>query len=99
MNCNGLAAHYVDLLADDKLMKADIIHLIETSLEKNEGNQFNIAGYKSHFINVGNGKGIAVYFKSEHFNHEQDFIAANMQLTKFTSNEVDVKQWKVGRTP
>ena len=70
MNCAGLAAHYVDILADDTLMKGDIIHLIETSLEKNEGNQFNIPGYKSHFVNVGNGKGIAVYFKSELFCHE-----------------------------
>ena len=90
LNCAGLAAHYVDILADDKLMKGDIIHLVETSLEKNEGNQFNIPGYKSHFVNVGNGKGIAVYFKSKRFNHEKDFIAANMQLTKLTSNEVDV---------
>ena len=90
LNCAGLAAHYVDILADEKLMKADIIHLIETSLEKNEENGLNIPGYISHFINVGNGKGIATYFKSELFSHEQDFIAANMQLTKFTSNELDV---------
>ena len=90
LNCAGLAAHYEDIQADDKMLNADIIHLFETSLENNEGNQFNIPGYESHFLNVSKGKGIAVYFKSKLFSHEQDIIATNMQLTKFTSNEVDV---------
>ena len=30
LNCAGLAAHYVDIEKDEHLMKADVIHLIET---------------------------------------------------------------------
>ena len=36
LNCAGLKPHFKDILADDKLMEADLIHLIETSLEKND---------------------------------------------------------------
>ena len=90
LNCAGLKSHFEDILADDKLMNADIIHLLETSLEKNENQLWNIPGYIPHFINVGNGKGIATYFKHILFSHEQDHIASNMQLTKFASKELDV---------
>ena len=90
LNCAGLASHFIDIIADEKLMKADIIHLIETSLEKSEGRQLTIPGYASHFINVGKGKGIVTYFKEEVFSHGQDSIAKNMQITKFTSQDLDV---------
>ena len=65
LNCAGLAPHYVDILSDDKLIKADILHLIETSLEKNEGNRLCIPGYKYRFINVSNGKEIAKFTSNE----------------------------------
>jgi hypothetical protein len=90
LNCNGLTSHFIDILADDKIMNADIIHLIETSLEKNEGGQFSLTGCRAHFINVGNGRGIVTYFKERVFTQEQDIIATNMQLTKFSSCHVDV---------
>ena len=90
MNCAGLKPHFIDILADAKLMKADVIYLIETSPEKNEGDQLQIPGYKSQFINVGNGKGITTYFKDTLFTHEQDLVANNMQITKFTTSDLDV---------
>ena len=90
LNCAGLAYHFMDIIADEKLKKADIIHLVETSLENNTKEQFSIPGYEAHFINVSKGKGIMTYFKPNIFIHEQDFVAPNMQITKFTSNEVDV---------
>ena len=57
LNCAGLSSHFMDILADKKLLKADIIHLIETSLEKEEGLHLTIPGYKTHFINISKGKG------------------------------------------
>ena len=41
-------------------------------------------------INVGNGKGIATYFKENVFSHQQDVKQSKMQVTKFTSMELDV---------
>ena len=90
LNCAGLASHFIDIAADEKLKKADVIHLVETSVEKNASEQYNQPGYESHFINVGKGRGIMTYFKPGTFVHEKDFEATNMQMTKFTSNELDI---------
>ena len=40
LNCAGLTSHFIDIVADEKLKKADIIHLIETSLKKNASEQY-----------------------------------------------------------
>ena len=91
LNCAGLAPHYIDVLADEKLIKSDIIHLLETSLEnKEEIQHLSIQGYQSHFINVSRGKGIVTYFKPRMFTHEKDFVASNIQVTKFKSHNLDV---------
>ena len=91
LNCAGLAPHYIDVLVDTKLQKADIIHLVETSLEGTEKcEHLRVPEYESHFINVNRGKGIATYFKTSIFTHERDYVATNMQVTKFKSPELDV---------
>ena len=90
LNCAGLKSHSVDILADKKLLYADIIHLVETSLDTTDHGFLTIPGYKSHFINVGNGKGIATFYKDELFNHQEDYVETNMQITKFSSKELDV---------
>ena len=91
LNCAGLAPHFIDVLADEKLLKADIIHLVETSLRNTEeSQQLSIQGYQSHFLNVSKGKGIVTYFKPKLFTHEADFVASNMQITKFKSKNLDV---------
>ena len=90
LNCAGLKAHTMDILADDTLKEADIIHLIETSLDTMEEVQFTIPGYSQHYINVGNGKGIASFFKDNVFKHEQDYVENSMQITKFSSKSLDV---------
>merc|ERR1712240_667991 len=59
LNCTGLRAHMVDLKADEHLLNADVIHLIETSLSATDTNEYKVPGYSSHFINIGNRKGIA----------------------------------------
>ena len=53
LNCAGLRAHYEDIKADDKLHKADVIFLVETSLKKDdEIEEFILEGYKKAFIKV-----------------------------------------------
>ena len=47
-------------------------------------------GYKSHFNSVGPGKGLAVYFKEDIFEHVQDVKKDNMQLTKLKSSRMDI---------
>ena len=47
-------------------------------------------GYDSHFISIGNGKGIATYYKSDMVQHQQDVKETNMQVTKFTSPDLDI---------
>ena len=50
LNCAGLKPHFLDIQADKHLMKADIIHLIETSLDVVEENLFGLTGYQPHFL-------------------------------------------------
>ena len=90
LNCAGLKPHYEDILYDEAVQRGDIIHLIETSLEKNEESPLNLWGYESHIISVGNGKGIATYYKASMFTNKHDYITPNMQITKFCSNKIDV---------
>ena len=40
-------------------------------------------------VNVGKGKGIATYFKAGVFEHVKDVKELNMQITKFTSSDID----------
>ena len=71
-------------------MKADIIHLIETSLDVDAENLFGLTGYQPHFLNIGKGKGIATYYKKGVVKHEQDLKENNMQITKFTCQDLDI---------
>ena len=90
LNCAGLKPHFADIQADEHLLQADIIHLIETSLDDTEIEEYTLPGYNSHFINVGNGKGIATFYKPEVVKPEQDLKDKNIQITKFTSSNLDV---------
>ena len=89
LNCAGLAPHFLDIECDEHLMKADVIHLIETSVEEQDEPHFSLAGYRSHYISIGNGKGLATYFKSTVVQYEQEVRQTNMQIVKFTSPDLD----------
>ena len=68
LNIAGLSAHYADLLEDYKMLKADVIHLQETSLTPRSNGPFpyDIPGFaETSIISEGNGKGVATY--SKHF--------------------------------
>ena len=78
LNCAGLKPNFTDVQSDEHLLKADIIHLIETSIGIAEEDQHQIKGCDSHFINIGNGKGIATYYKPDMVEHQQDVKETNM---------------------
>ena len=90
LNCAGLQAHVGDIQVDDTIAKGDIIHLIETSLEFKEESPLKLQGYDVHLTSVGRGKGIATLYKPDKFKHEGDLKRSNMQITKYSSKNVDV---------
>ena len=52
--------------------------------------QYRLEGYASHFISIGNGKGIVTYYKRNMFRHNHDYQTEKMQITKFSTKEIDV---------
>ena len=64
MNCAGLIPHFQDIKIDNKILKADILHLDETHLEDGRDCDIDIDGYHSHYVNAGNGKGITTFRKN-----------------------------------
>ena len=91
LNCAGLNAHYEDIPTDDRLQKADIIHLTETSLTEDDNtSSLLLDGYKSSFIINGKGKGIATYYKPEKFKPTGEVNADKFQIAKFTHKRLDI---------
>ena len=90
LNCAGLKAHFKDIATDSMIMNGDIIHLIETSLEEEEDSPLILLDYDYHLTSSGRGKGIATYYKASKFQHQEDFKTANMQITKFTAENIDI---------
>ena len=90
LNCAGLKAHFRDIGRDGMILKGDIIHLIETSLEDEEESPLVLLGYDCHLSSVGRGKGIATYYKASIFSHKQDYKTGNIQITKFCSEDLYV---------
>ena len=90
LNIARLQPHMADLSIDPTLLKADIIHLCETWVSQDQENmtRFELEGFTAHFINVGNGRGIATYSRG-HFHHQQDVQEDNFQITKFSNDNMD----------
>ena len=91
-NCRGMVADKRFKLCisnDDKIWLGNIVHLSEISLKKDmDTERRQKEGYEAHFCLVGTGKGLATYVKNQ-FDHDEDIIEDNLQITKFTSDEVD----------
>ena len=80
LNCAGLNAHYEDILLDVKLLRADVLHLDETSLLQSMESRYQIPGFKATFGSVGNGKGIVTYTKEDHM--QETIARPKFQITK-----------------
>ena len=91
LNCAGLKAHYDDIKNDKKIMKADIIHLNETSLdEEDDEKDFPLNEYTVSGIKAGAGKGIVTYFNSQKFKIDKKIKAVKYQALKFVHKDVDI---------
>ena len=92
LNCAGILPHFRDIVKDNKLLKGEIINLLETSLPADcDLSEISIHGFKGHFVKVGNGKGIATFV------HEnvRDFSPTllnekTMQISMIELDEIDV---------
>ena len=89
-NCAGLRAHFEDIKTDDKLMKADIMHLIETSINENDNeDEYELEGFKHSFIKSGKGKGIGTYYRKG-FELVEEVNMNKFQITKYSHDVLDL---------
>ena len=89
LNIARLRPHMEDIRIDPTLLKADIIHLCETWISpEQEGAVFELEGYTTNFVSVGNGRGLVTYSK-DNFQHKQDIKEDNYQITKFSEATTD----------
>ena len=91
LNCRSLLKHHPDIISDTDLMNSDLLCLQETWLEDDSITEdLEIKNYKLHLNSSGRGKGIATYFKESKFKHKYDIKEQHMQLSKFSSIDLDV---------
>ena len=83
LNCAGLQSHLRYIQKDDRLLRADVIHLQETWVKPDTTSNLSVENYEEHFVNVGNGKGIATYHRDREATF-QDVKSDNFQVTKMT---------------
>ena len=86
LNCAGLRCHIKDIRNDPCLMKANIMHFVETSLEKNSTvDDLQIDRYLSNFLKISRGKGITTFLQGNSLTFEKNFVEHGIQVMKYTS--------------
>ena len=91
LNIAGLKPHYDDLKCDMKVMKADILCLVETSLEKDDQVQdFPLNGYRVDGIKAGKGKGLVSYFDEYNFTLVKKIESSKFQIVKLKHKDFDI---------
>ena len=83
-----LRNNFEDIVCDKTILESTSVAFSETWLNEEENLQIN--GYKSHFISVGPGKGLAVYFKDDIFQPVKDIQKDKMPVSKLKSSNLDV---------
>ena len=91
LNCQSLKPK-VKHIGDDPVVKqSDVICLSETWLNSDQiDEELDIEGYELHTNSFGHGRGLATYFRKEEFKPNGDIKEATFQLTKLSSENVDV---------
>ena len=91
LNCAGLKSHFEDIKIDQRVLKADIIHLVEISLTPDDkDNEYRLEGYEGKFMKVGLGKGIATYYDIKKFEYQAEIKGEKYQIIKFKHKMLDV---------
>ena len=98
-NTSSLRKHVEDIRTDPVLMQSDILFVLETWLEADEGqdragqDRYQLEGYRVIFTSVGRGKGIATYVKDGvDFNSVTSLGLANIQTVKLEACKVTKKR-------
>ena len=86
LNCARLQPHIQFMRNDDRLLRADVIHLQETWLKPRNNTDVSIQNYQEHFVSVGDGKGIASYYKDP--SAVVEYKDDKFQVSKLTTKEV-----------
>ena len=91
LNIAGLNYHYLDLKHDPTLMKADVLHLSETSLRPDEEEGLDhldiLPGHARSMNSIGNGKGLVSYHNND-FKFITNIKEANYQISVLSSQLV-----------
>ena len=91
INARSLRKHMQDISKDPTLLRSDLICIQETWIEpEEEQNIYNLDGYTKYLNSQGRGKGLAIYIKKNNFKYVSDFKSPNMQISKVTSENIDV---------
>ena len=90
LNIRSLNKHFEDLIKEREFEHSDLVLVQQTCLTANSStDKFEVESHSRHFNSVGNGKGLAVFFK-ESFKHEIDVKKDKYQMSKFQSADIDV---------
>ena len=90
INIRSLRSHFEDLINEAQIANCDVLLVQQTCLEISETTgRFKLANYSSHFNSRGNGKGLALFFKSK-FTPVLDVTEDGYQMSKLESEGYDV---------
>ena len=68
----------------------EVVLVQQTCIEKNEDTaKYSLPNFLTHFVNVGNGKGLALYY-TEKFSVSTVFATEQYQIAKIESDEFDI---------
>ena len=91
LNCQSLKEKVIELQNDPILLFGDILCVSETWQKTNVVNEkLNVAGYELKLNSVGEGKGLATYFKPDKAYHIIDITQPRFQVTKLSTPEIDI---------
>ena len=91
INARSLKKHMEDISKDPTLLRSDLICIQETWIDtEEEQNVYSLDGYTKHLNSQGRGKGLAIYIKKNKFKYVTEFKSPYMQITKVTSEKMDV---------
>ena len=90
MNCAGLRAHFEDIKADERLLRADILLFQETSLSIDDNHDFELMSHPVQFhVKDGRGKGVSVFMKKS-CSGKTWCIEKGLQIAKFS-----IERWNI----
>ena len=90
INIRSLRSHFEDLANEPQIENCDVLLVQQTCLESLEPTErFQLPNYHSHFNSQGNGKGLALYFKSK-FRPVLDVTEEGFQMSKLVSEDYDI---------